>query len=123
MFRRLPVELQRLAAALRAEVLPSLLVPSSRRARPPRRSSPARSRPLVGDRGFFYVVVWRPGFALGVWQPFEDATGRVRAYRKRATAERAGLEVRSHFDGIVAVQQGDAATWVRCKRFRLPRAL
>jgi hypothetical protein len=107
MFRRLPVELQRIAAAARG------------------RLHAAPSSPPIPPRtgGFFYVVVWRPGFALGAWRPFEDATGRIRSYRTRANAERAGLEVRSSFDGIVAVQEGTSATWSRCKRFRRPRAL
>lgn len=107
MFRRLSADLQRIAAASRGHV------------------QAARSLPPVPDRtgGFFYVVVWRPGFAPGAWRPFEDATGRIRSFRTRASAERAGVEVRSHFDGIVAVQEGNAATWSRCKRFRRPRAL
>lgn len=103
MFRRLSSDLQALAGGYRR-----------RPARPYRPSSVRR---------FFFVVCWRPGFAPGVWERLLPADPDQHGFRFSAEAERVGREVSASFDGIVAVQEGDASSWRRCATFKRPRAL
>lgn len=84
---------------------------------------PARLAEPVRPRSFFYVVVWHPSSAPGVWCPLNPSAARYRGFRSSADAERAARKAAADFPGLVAVQEGDAAYWSACKRFGRARAL